>query len=158
MLYKTMVLELRQMEMYRQANRLPATTLSVDIRSDRTGRARSRNAASRMESVRARALGPSEEVAMSKTLGRFVVADPAVCHGRPTFRGTHVYVSDVLDDVARGMACEAIIERWHGSISRLHPRHAGRLRAPSHSRSRRLEWRRVKIDALHPTFAELRGA
>jgi hypothetical protein len=27
-------------------------------------------------------------------------------------------VSDVLDDVARGIAWEAIIERWHESISR----------------------------------------
>ena len=55
---------------------------------------------------------------MSKFLGRFVVSDPAVCHGRPTFRGTRVFVSDVLDDVARGMAWEAIIERWHGSVSK----------------------------------------
>src|SRR5271168_3645334 len=55
---------------------------------------------------------------MSKFLARFVVSDPAVCHGRPTFRGTRVFVSDVLDDVARGMAWEAIIERWHGSISK----------------------------------------
>jgi uncharacterized protein (DUF433 family) len=53
---------------------------------------------------------------MSETLGRFVVADPAVRHGRPTFRGTRVFVSDVSDDVARGMAWDAIIERWHGSI------------------------------------------
>ena len=56
--------------------------------------------------------------AMSKSLDRFVVSDPAVCHGRPTFRGTRVFVSDVLDDVARGMAWEAITERWHGSISK----------------------------------------
>ena len=55
---------------------------------------------------------------MSKALGRFVVSDPAVCHGRPTFRGTRVFVSDVLDDVARGMVWEAITERWHGSISK----------------------------------------
>ena len=55
---------------------------------------------------------------MSKALGRFVVSDPAVCHGLPTFRGTRVFVSDVLGDVARGMAWEAITERWHGSISK----------------------------------------
>ncbi len=55
---------------------------------------------------------------MSKALGRFVVSDPAVCHGLPSFRGTRVFVSDVLDEVARGMAWEAIIERWHGSISK----------------------------------------
>ena len=55
---------------------------------------------------------------MSKALGRFVVSDPAVCHGLPTFRGTRVFVSDVLDDVVRGMAWEAITERWHESISK----------------------------------------
>lgn len=47
-----------------------------------------------------------------------MVADPAVCHGRPTFCGTRIFMSDVLDDVARGLAWEAIIERWHGSISK----------------------------------------
>jgi uncharacterized protein (DUF433 family) len=55
---------------------------------------------------------------MSKFFGRFVVSDPAVCHGLPTFRGIRVFVSDVLDDVASGMAWEAIVERWHGSISK----------------------------------------
>lgn len=55
---------------------------------------------------------------MKKALGRYVVSDPAVCHGQPTFRGTRVFVSDVLEDVARGVAWEAIIERWHGSISK----------------------------------------
>ena len=55
---------------------------------------------------------------MSGFLRRFVGSDPSVCHGRPTFRGTRVFVEDVLDDVARGLAWEAIIERWHGSISK----------------------------------------
>jgi uncharacterized protein (DUF433 family) len=55
---------------------------------------------------------------MSKSLGRFVVSDPAVGHGLPTFRGTRVFESDVLDDAPRGVAWEAIIERWHGSISK----------------------------------------
>ena len=54
---------------------------------------------------------------MSKALGRSSVSDPAACHGRPTLRGTRVFVSDVLDDVARGTAWQAITERWHGSIS-----------------------------------------
>jgi uncharacterized protein (DUF433 family) len=55
---------------------------------------------------------------MKKVLGRYVVMDPSICHGRPTFRGTRIFVSDVLDDVARGVAWEAIIERWHGAISK----------------------------------------
>ncbi len=55
---------------------------------------------------------------MKRTLGRYIVADPAICHGRLTFRGTRVFVSDVLDDVGRGLAWEVIIERWHNSISK----------------------------------------
>ena len=55
---------------------------------------------------------------MKKALGRYVVADPAICHGQPTFRGTRIFVSDVLDDVARGTAWQAIIKRWHGPSKR----------------------------------------
>ena len=55
---------------------------------------------------------------MKQALGRFVVADPKVCHGRPTFRGTRILVDDVLNDVSRGLAWEAIIERWHNSITK----------------------------------------
>ncbi len=54
----------------------------------------------------------------AKLLGRFIVADPEVCHGKPTFRGTRVFVSDVLEMVAEGMAWETIIEQWHNSITK----------------------------------------
>jgi uncharacterized protein (DUF433 family) len=37
-------------------------------------------------------------------LGRFIIADSKVCHGKPVFRGTRVFVSDVLAMVAEGMA------------------------------------------------------
>ena len=36
---------------------------------------------------------------MAKAIGRFIVADPRVCHGQPTFRGTRILVADVLDQV-----------------------------------------------------------
>ncbi|MCX7014424.1 MAG: DUF433 domain-containing protein [Candidatus Sumerlaeota bacterium] len=54
---------------------------------------------------------------MVKTLGRFIVADPRVCHGQPTFRGTRIFVADVLEQVGRGLDWEAIIEEWDGSIT-----------------------------------------
>lgn len=54
----------------------------------------------------------------AKILGRFIVADPKICHGKPTFRGTRVFVSDVLEQVASGMAWETIIEEWHDSITK----------------------------------------
>ena len=48
----------------------------------------------------------------TKTLGRYIVADPAICHGEPTFRGTRILVADVLEQVASGMAWDAILEEW----------------------------------------------
>ncbi len=51
-------------------------------------------------------------------LGRYIVSDPDICHGKPTFRGTRVLVSDVLEMVAEGMAWETIIEEWHNHISK----------------------------------------
>ncbi len=50
-------------------------------------------------------------------IGRFVVADPAICHGKPTFRGTRILVADVLDQVAAGLAWETIVEQWRGDVS-----------------------------------------
>jgi len=52
----------------------------------------------------------------TKTLGRYIVADPAICHGEPTFRGTRILVADVLEQVESGMAWEAIIEEWRYEI------------------------------------------
>ncbi|HLH23978.1 MAG TPA: DUF433 domain-containing protein [Chloroflexota bacterium] len=55
---------------------------------------------------------------MTRTLQGYVVADPKICHGQLTFRGTRILVSQVLDQVASGRSWEAIIEDWGGSISR----------------------------------------
>jgi uncharacterized protein (DUF433 family) len=52
------------------------------------------------------------------SLGRYIVADPAICHGKATFRGTRILVADVLEQVAGGMVWEAIIEEWRGAISK----------------------------------------
>ncbi len=54
----------------------------------------------------------------AKLIGRYIVTDPNICHGQPTFRGTRVFVSDVLEQVASGMAWETIIEEWHNSITK----------------------------------------
>ena len=53
-----------------------------------------------------------------KQIGRYIVADPRICHGKLTFRGTRILVADVLDQVAAGMAWEHIIDEWRGSIPR----------------------------------------
>jgi len=53
-----------------------------------------------------------------RTLGRYIVADPAICHGEPTFKGTRILVKDVLEQIASGMDWEAIIEEWRGSLKK----------------------------------------
>ena len=58
-----------------------------------------------------------EKTAPPQLLGRYIVADPAICHGKPTFRGTRIMVADVLEQVADGLAWETIIEEWRGSIT-----------------------------------------
>jgi uncharacterized protein (DUF433 family) len=55
--------------------------------------------------------------AEKRVLGRYVVADPAVCHGELTFRGTRIFVADVLEQVASGLAWESIVESWRGAVS-----------------------------------------
>lgn len=60
----------------------------------------------------------TDKIEKAKILGRYIVVDPKICHGKPTFRGTRVFVSDVLEQVASGMAWETIIEEWHDSITK----------------------------------------
>lgn len=52
----------------------------------------------------------------TQLIGRYIVTDPEVCHGKPTFRGTRILVADVLEQVADGLAWETIIEEWRGSL------------------------------------------
>jgi uncharacterized protein (DUF433 family) len=54
----------------------------------------------------------------SKARGRYIVADPKICHGQLTFRGTRNLVDGVLDLVAEGMDWDDTIKECHGNISR----------------------------------------
>lgn len=51
-------------------------------------------------------------------LGRHIVADSAICHGKPTFRGTRIMVWQVLEMVGEGMAWQSIVEEFGGSITK----------------------------------------
>ncbi len=53
-----------------------------------------------------------------RLIGRYIVSDPKICHGKPTYRGTRILVSDVLDQVATGMAWQSICEEWNHRISK----------------------------------------
>jgi len=54
----------------------------------------------------------------AQLIGRHIVTDPGICHGRPTFRGTRILVADVLEQLASGMAWETVIQEWHGSVTK----------------------------------------
>ena len=53
-----------------------------------------------------------------KIFSRYIVADPKICHGKLTFKGTRIFVDDVLEMVAQGLAWDYIIEQWHGLITK----------------------------------------
>ena len=53
-----------------------------------------------------------------KMIGHYIVTDPEICHGKPTFRGTRIMVWQVLEQVASGMAWETIEEEWRGKVTK----------------------------------------
>jgi len=54
----------------------------------------------------------------AQALGKYIVADPEICHGKPTFRGTRIMVWQVLEMVAEGMPWDEIVWQCHSSINR----------------------------------------
>lgn len=50
-----------------------------------------------------------------KLLGRHIVADPEICHGKPIFVGTRIMVAQVLKQVAKGMPWDEITAEWRGA-------------------------------------------
>jgi uncharacterized protein (DUF433 family) len=53
-----------------------------------------------------------------KLLGRHIIADPEICHGKPTFLGTRIMVVQVLKQVAKGMPWDTITAEWRGAVTK----------------------------------------
>jgi uncharacterized protein (DUF433 family) len=51
-------------------------------------------------------------------LGEYIVADPEICHGKPTFKGTRIMVWQILDELAHGMTPDEIVKAWGGGVPR----------------------------------------
>jgi uncharacterized protein (DUF433 family) len=49
-------------------------------------------------------------------LGRHLVADPQVCGGQPTFKGTRIMVWTVLEQLEGGLTWEEIGREWNGKV------------------------------------------
>ena len=53
----------------------------------------------------------------AQAVGKYIVIDPEICHGKPTFRGTRIMVWQVLEMLANGRSWEAITKAWGGRVS-----------------------------------------
>lgn len=51
-------------------------------------------------------------------MGQYIVADPQICHGKPTFKGTRIMVWQILDELAHGMSPDEIVAAWGGKVPR----------------------------------------
>jgi uncharacterized protein (DUF433 family) len=47
-----------------------------------------------------------------QVLGRYIVADPEICHGQLTFKGTRILVETVLSYLAAGRSLEWVLAEW----------------------------------------------
>ncbi len=52
-----------------------------------------------------------------KELGQYIVADPEICHGQLTFKGTRILVKSVLSYVAHGKDWDWISQEYFGKVS-----------------------------------------
>ena len=43
-----------------------------------------------------------------------ISVEPAVCHGRPCIRGTRIFISVILDNLAAGGSADEILESYPG--------------------------------------------
>ena len=50
-------------------------------------------------------------------LGKYIVADSGICHGKPTFKGSRVMVWQVLRAIERGEDWDTICAAWRGSVT-----------------------------------------
>jgi uncharacterized protein (DUF433 family) len=66
-------------------------------------------------------------------LGQYIIVDPDICHGMPTFVGTRIMVNQVLEMVAEDAPWEEIIREYDGAISRAAIAEAVRLAGRSFS-------------------------
>ena len=53
-----------------------------------------------------------------RLLGQYMVADPEICHGKPTFLGTRIMVAQVLKQVAKGISWDTITAEWRGAVTK----------------------------------------
>lgn len=51
-------------------------------------------------------------------LGKHIVADPKVCHGKPAYKGTRIMVWQILESLGQGETVDELVAAWGGRVSR----------------------------------------
>ena len=51
-------------------------------------------------------------------LGNYIVADPKICHGKPTYKGTRIMVWQILEALGDGESVDELVKAWGGRVSR----------------------------------------
>ena len=64
---------------------------------------------------------------MRLEIGRYIVIDDEVCHGKPVFKGTRILVSDVIGLLVAGVSMEEIIRDYYPSLNEEMIREASRI-------------------------------
>ena len=54
---------------------------------------------------------------MRTEISKYIVADSEICHGQPTFKGTRVLVSDVIELVAANVSHQEIIRDYYPRLT-----------------------------------------
>jgi uncharacterized protein (DUF433 family) len=49
---------------------------------------------------------------MKVEISKYIVIDTEICHGKPTFKGTRIMVSDILELIAAGEPVENILRSY----------------------------------------------
>lgn len=45
-------------------------------------------------------------------INKYIIADPQICHGKPTFKGTRIMAWQVLEMLARGATLDEILKAF----------------------------------------------
>ena len=49
--------------------------------------------------------------------GKYIGIDDEICHGKPTFKGTRILVSDIVELLAAGVRVEEIVRDYYPSLN-----------------------------------------
>jgi len=50
-------------------------------------------------------------------VNKYIVIDKEICHGKPTFKGTRILVSDVIELLAAGLSIKEILTDYYPTLN-----------------------------------------